>query len=70
MPEPNLLLICAVAFLAVITLLGALAGIMYVLTYLFPGESDGSDPAVVVAIAAAVAAAYPGMRAARIEENR
>jgi hypothetical protein len=69
MPEPNLLVISAAAFVAVITLLSLLAAIIRLLTAVFPAE-DGPDQAVIAAITAAAARAYPGTRITNIEERR
>jgi hypothetical protein len=68
--EPNLLLISVFAFIAVFLLLSLLAGIMRLLTVLFPGEPDGLDAAVLAAITTAAAAAHPRMRVTGIEEIR
>lgn len=69
MTEPNLLTICLFAFSAVFLLLALLAGVMRVLTAVFPHRRDGPDAAVVAGIAAAAAAAYPGARVTHIEEK-
>jgi hypothetical protein len=79
-PAPDLLLISVFAFLAVFTLLAVLAGVMHVLTRLFPERpkpgagagpaGGGPDAAVVAAISAAAAAAYPGLVVRHIEERR
>jgi hypothetical protein len=69
MSEPNLLVISASAFIAVIVLLSLLAAIIRLLTTLFPVEEDG-DAAVLAAIATAAARAYPGTRITNIEETR
>lgn len=68
MTEPNLLIISVSAFLAVIILLSVLAGMIRLLTVLFPAESEASDATVVAAIHAAAAATHPGTRVTRIEE--
>jgi hypothetical protein len=69
-PETNLLLISVFAFVAVFLLLSLLAGIMRVLTALFPADMDGPDAAVLAAITAAAAVAYPGMRVTGMKETR
>jgi hypothetical protein len=69
MTEPNLLVISASAFIAVIVLLSLLAGIIRLLTILFPAD-EGSDAALFAAISTAAAHAYPGTRISRIEETR
>lgn len=70
MTEPNLLIICAAAFLAVLLLLSLLAGLIRVLTAVFPAESAESDAPVIAAIHTAVARVYPGTRVTNIEEVR
>jgi hypothetical protein len=68
--EPNLLVVCLAAFVSVMLLLSALAGIIRLLMAVFPGETQeaGIEPAVVAAIHSAVAAAYPGTRVTAVEE--
>jgi hypothetical protein len=68
MTEPNLLLICAAAFTAVIVLLSVLAALIRLLTALFP-VADGPDAAVLAAITAAHARAFPGRVIKNIEEH-
>lgn len=69
MTDPNLLVICAAAFIAVIVLLSFLAGVIRVLTALFPVVDD-ADAALVAAISSAAARAYPGTRITNIKEIR
>lgn len=69
MTEPNLLVVCAAAFIAVLALLSVLAGLIRALTALFP-PPESSDPALVAAISAAAARAYPGMTVKSIQEQR
>jgi hypothetical protein len=73
--DPNLLLISVFAFVAVFVLLSVLAGIMRLLTALFPGDpyddaGGGVDAAIVAAVTAAARAAYPGMQVTGMEETR
>jgi hypothetical protein len=68
MTEPNLLLICAAAFTAVVTLLSILAGLIRLLTALFP-VADGPDSALVAAITTAHARAFPSRAIKNIEEH-
>ncbi len=71
MTEPNLLVICVAAFVAVMMLLALLAAVFALLTRMFPVPTkDEIDPGVVAAIHTAVAAAYPGTRITAIEEVR
>jgi len=69
MTEPNLLVICAAAFTAVIMLLSFLAAIIRVLTAVFPVVDD-ADAALIAAISSAAARAYPGTRITNIKELR
>jgi hypothetical protein len=68
--EPDLLTVCIAAFLAVVTLLGVLAGAIHLLGVVFPEREGGTDPAIIAAIHSAAASAYPGMRVTKIEEKR
>ncbi len=70
MENPNLLLICLNAFIAVLGLLTVLAGAIRGLIELFPERPPTTDTVVAVAIAAAVNAVSPGARVTRIEELR
>lgn len=71
MNDPDLLLLSAVAFLAVFTILSLLAFLMHLLTILFPVRSEGgSDPALLAAVNTAAAAAFPGMKVTHIQETR
>jgi hypothetical protein len=68
--EPNLLLICASAAIAVFLLLTLLAIAMRVLIAVFPEETDQGDVAMLAAVATAVSAAYPGTRITDVTEIR
>jgi hypothetical protein len=71
MQEPDLLVICSVAFVAVFFVLTTLAAVMRALMLLFPQLDDPADtiePALVTAIVEAVKAAYPGTKVTGIEE--
>jgi hypothetical protein len=68
MGSSDLLLICISAFTAVFVLLLALALVMRALIAVFPAKVGLSDSAMLAAMAAAVSAAYPGMRISNIEE--
>ena len=67
--EPSLLVVCAAAFVAVLALLSVLAGTIRALTAIFPPQ-ETSDPALLAAISAAAARAYPGMVVKSIQEKR
>ncbi len=68
--EPNLLLICLNAFVAVMLLLSTLAGGMRFFMWLFPGHKHQPDSATAAAIAAAVSVLLPGHQVSRIETVR
>jgi len=68
MPEPNLILVCAVAFATVLTLLSILAGLIHLITLMFPEKEKESDDAVIAAINTAVSTSIPGARVTNIEE--
>jgi predicted lipid-binding transport protein (Tim44 family) len=81
MTEPDLLVVSVTAFFAVMILLSLLAGMIRLLMVLFPHREEepaparaaavrGPDAAVLAAIHAAAAAAYPDMNVTRIEEAR
>ena len=71
MENPNLLLICLNAFVAVLGLLWVLAIALRGLIELFPEEAPPkTDTAVAVAIASAANAILPGARVTHIEEIR
>jgi hypothetical protein len=67
---PSLITICSIAFVSVFTLLACLALVFRATTELFPVRQRGLDAAVVAAISSAVAAALPGARVTKIEEER
>ena len=64
----NLFGVCLTAFIAVIVLLSALAGVIHLISRLFPDVRHGVDAPLVAAIEGAVTAVYPGARVTRIEE--
>jgi hypothetical protein len=68
--EPSLLVVCFAAFIAVLILLSALAGVIRLLTVVFPGQSgEGNiEPALLAAIHSAVSAAYPQTRVTAVKE--
>lgn len=65
----SLLAACLTAMVAVFILLGLLALLIELITYGFPAAAHKTDPAVVAAISTVVAAAFPGARVTRIEEE-
>lgn len=70
MNEPNLLIICGAAFIAVLILLTLMAGVISILMRLFPEKVDEFDAGALAAIHTAVAATYPATRITGIEEVR
>ena len=65
----NLLTACGIAFLAVFSLLSLLAGMMQLITRLFPERSLSMESSLVAAITSSVAFLYPGARVTKIEEK-
>jgi len=70
MNDPDLLLICTSAFVAVFLLLTFLAVVMRFLIGVFPEERGGIDAATIAAVTAAATHAYPGMNVTKVEEIR
>lgn len=60
---------CLIAMVAVFSLLGLLALIMWLITTLFPVREGKIDSTVVAAISTAVASVWPGAKVTRIEEE-
>lgn len=67
MEQENLVLVCVVAFAAVILLLTALAIVMSFITRVFPVVKDEIDQGVVAAIHAVAASLFPGGRVTQIK---
>ena len=65
----NLLTACSIAFLAVFLLLSLLAGLMQLITLIFPERKPSVEPSLVAAISSSVAFLYPGARVTKIEEK-
>ena len=65
----ELLNACLLAFVAVFVLLGFLAAVMHLITFLLPARREGPDPFVVAAISGAVASLIPGAKVSHIEEE-
>lgn len=70
MEAPDLLMICVSAFTGVFVLLTLLALVMRALIIVFPERDAGPDAAVLAAIAAAAAAAFPGTKLSKVEESK
>ena len=60
---------CLIAMVAVFSLLGFLASIMWLITVVFPVVEGKIDSAIVAAITTAVASVHPGAKVTRIEEE-
>lgn len=71
--DPNLWLVCLIAFILVMSLLGFLALVMTGITRLFPVrspiETSGVDPTIIAAIQS-VATTQLGAVVTRIEERK
>ncbi len=65
----NLLTACGIAFLAVFLLLSLLAGLMQLITLLFPERKTSIDSSLVAAITSSVAFTIPGAQVTKIEEK-
>jgi hypothetical protein len=65
---PSLTAACFTAFAVVFTVLASLALVIHVVTLAFPARAPRTDPAIVAAIAAAVATHHPGARVVNIVE--
>ena len=70
MNQPELLVICLSAFVAVFLLLGFLAAVMRMLIAVFPQKVGGIDSATIAAVTAAAAYAFPGTKVTKVEEIR
>ena len=70
MNQPELLVICLSAFVAVFVLLSFLAVVMRVLLAAFPEKVSGIDAATIAAVSAATAYAFPGTKVTKVEEIR
>ncbi len=69
MNTPDLLSICAVAFVGVFLLLSILAIIMRLIIVVFPERETGTGEAVLAAITATYKTFYPGTIVTRVEEK-
>ena len=55
--------------MAVFLLLSLLAGLMQLITLIFPERKSSVEPTLVAAISSSVAVLYPGARVTKIEEK-
>jgi hypothetical protein len=65
---PSLSAACYTAFAVVFLVLSLLALVIHIISLVFPARAVRTDPAVVAAIAAAVAAQLPGAQVVHIRE--
>ena len=68
MPSPDLLAVCATAFVAVFLLLGVLAAVMRLMLAVFPEKAVETDAAVLASIATVMQSVYPGTKVTKVEE--
>jgi hypothetical protein len=69
MSEAGLLAVCAIAFLIVFVVLTVLAVTIRVVAVLLPAPEGRDDAALVAAVTASAAAAYPAHRVTRLVEE-
>ncbi len=69
METPELLLICAIAFLVVFLILALLAFVMRLIMLVFPEKVAGADSAIIAAVVAAVHTVFPGTKITKLEER-
>ena len=67
---PSLTAACITAFSVVFVVLGFLALVIHIISLVLPARAPRTDPAVVAAIAAAVATQRPGAQVVRIVEEK
>jgi len=60
---------CLTAFTSVFFLLAVLAGVMHLITIIFPEKASHVDATVVAAISASMQRVVPGAKITRIEEK-
>ena len=70
MPTQDLLTISTIAFGAVLFLLALLAGIIRLITIVFPARDAESDTVLVAAVTSVYSALYPGTKLTTMEEVR
>ena len=70
MEGTSLLAVCNTAFTVVFFVLGLLAVVIHLISLVLPARSPRTDPAVVAAVSAAVAAQQPGAKVVRIVEEK
>ena len=70
MHTPDLLLISTIAFSAVLVLLAVLAGVIRLITMVFPARATNDDAAVLAAVTSIYSTLYPGTHLTTMEEVR
>jgi len=65
----ELVTMCLTAFSAVFFLLAVLAGVMHLITLVFPEKAKKVDATYVAAISASINSVIPGAKITRIEEK-
>jgi hypothetical protein len=70
MDSPELINVCATAFLWVFSILLLLAIVMRLITLTFAEKSRGADTAVVAALSVVLPSLFPGTKITRIEEKK
>lgn len=70
MSSPELLFICAVAFLMVFIILALLALSMRIIILVFPEKKAKIDAAMIAAVTAAVQTIMPGTKVTKVEEEK
>jgi hypothetical protein len=65
---PSLFAVCSTAFTVVFLVLGVLALVIRLVTFVLPARVPRTDPVVIAAIAAAVATQQPGAQVVHIRE--
>ncbi len=68
MEQPNLMAVCLTAFSAVFILLAVLAGVMRLITAIFPQIRESLSTATIATITSTYQAIIPGSKVTRIEE--
>lgn len=70
MPSQDLLTISSIAFAGVLLLLAVLAGIIRLITLVFPSQEAENDSAIVAAVTSTYSVLFPGSRVSKMEERK
>ncbi len=68
MASIELVYVCISALIGVFTVLGVLAGVMKIITSVFPQAASTTDAAMIAAVTSVVTMMYPQTRVTNIEE--